>query len=714
MATAVRKITLSSSRDIPFNKLVLGQSNVRRVKAGVSIEELAEDIARRTLLQSLNVRPVLDVEGAETGMFEIPAGGRRYRALQLLVKQKRLAKTAPVPCVVRDPATDILAEDDSLAENIQRAPLHPLDQFRAFQALREKGQSEEDIAAAFFTSVNVVKQRLRLASVSPALLDVYAEDGMSLEQLMAFPVTADHGRQEQVWQAISGSWQKEPYQIRRMLTEKTVRASDRRAVFVGLDVYEAAGGVLLRDLFQSDDGGWLEDVALLDRLVAEKLKAEAETIAAEGWKWIEVAIDFPYGHARGLRELDGVPAGLTADEQATIEALKAEFARLEAEHDGADELPDEVDQRLGEIETALAVFDDRPISYQPADIARAGVFVGIDAEGALLVDRGYVRPEDEPPVTEPEQGSDGGPAAAPLDGAEPSAPGIQRAVITIGGQVAEAEDEDDDAVKPLPDRLLTELTAERTLALRDRLAITPSVAFQAVLYKFCLDVFSRYSSYGTAMEVSVRNASFPVQAQGLKDTPAAKAIDGRHKTWEERLPKDKVDLWDWLTGLTGDEQAALFAHCASFGVNALYEKGDRYGGGATPHTVEQRITEADRIARAVDLDMVASGWRPTVENYLGRLPKRRILEAVREGAGERAAQLIDHLKKGDMAKEAERLLAETSWLPEPLRMPDAQLAAAVDAAEPEGDGDALPEFLAGDEEETSADEAGEPHMIAAE
>lgn len=558
----------------------------------------------------------------------------------------------------------------------------------------------------------MVKQRLRLASVSPALLDIYAEDGMSLEQLMAFTVTADHGRQEQVWQAISSSWQKEPYQIRRMLTEKTVRASDRRAIFVGLDAYEATGGVVLRDLFQSDDGGWLADVALLDRLVAEKLKAEAETIAAEGWKWIEVAIDFPYGHTRGLRELDGEPACLTAEEQATIEALKAEYARLEAKHDGADELPDEVDQRLGEIETALAAFDDRPIIYQPAEIARAGVFVGIDAEGTLSVDRGYVRSEDELPVAEPEQDSNGEPAAAALDGAEPSAPVIQRAVITIGGQVAEPEDEDDDAVKPLPDRLLTELTAERTLTLRDKLAITPSVAFQAVLHKFCLDVFSRYSSYGTAMEISLRNASFPVQAQGLKDSPAAKAIEARHKTWEERLPKDKADLWDWLTGLTGDEQAALFAHCASFGVNALYEKGDRYGGGATPHIVEQRIADADRIARAVDLDMVESGWRPTVENYLGRVPKRRLLEAVREGAGERAAQLIDHLKKGDMAKEAERLLAQTGWLPEPLRMTGAAQAASVDAAEPEGE--ALPEFLSRDDEETPADEADESDMIAAE
>src|SRR3981081_2394531 len=165
MATA--KITLSASRDIPFNKLVLSQSNVRRVKAGISIEELAEDIARRSLLQSLNVRPVLDADDKETGMFEVPAGGRRVRALGLLGKQKLLKQPAPVPCVVR---TDGLAEEDSLAENVQRAPLHPLDQFRAFQTLRHKGLSEEDIAARFFVHPTVVKQRLKLAAVCDKLL----------------------------------------------------------------------------------------------------------------------------------------------------------------------------------------------------------------------------------------------------------------------------------------------------------------------------------------------------------------------------------------------------------------------------------------------------------------------------------------------------------------------------------------------------------------
>ena len=709
MASAVQKITLSSSRDIPLNKLILSQSNVRRVKAGVSIEDLAADIARRgCLLQSLNVRPVLDEEGVETGMFEVPAGGRRFQALQLLVKQKRLTKTAPVPCVVRDPSTKILAEDDSLAENVQRVPLHPLDQFRAFQTLRDKGLCDEDIAAAYFVGVNVVKQRLRIAAVSEKLLDIYAEDGMSLEQLMAFTVTTDHARQLQVWDALQRSYSQEPYQIRRMLTEKTVRASDRRVLFVGIGAYENAGGVVMRDLFQQDDGGWLENIGLLETLVAEKLKTDAEHIATEGWKWIEVAVDFPYGHDHGLRELDGIPADLTDDERATREALRTEFDQLQAQYEDADELPDEVDQRLSEIETALEAFESRPHVFDPADISRAGVFVSIAHDGQLQVDRGYVRPEDEAPVVEPGQEDRDDLEQVRID--NDTSP-VQRVVITIGGQ-AEPEDDEDDVVKPLPDRLLSELTAYRTLALRDAVANNPHVAMTALLHKLCLDAF-QHTATGNCLEASVRHVFFSIQSADLKESPSAKAVTERHDAWKADMPKDEAALWDWLAALDDASRAALLAHCVSFGVNALYEKGDRYGGpGLSVHGVQHRLAQADRLARAVGLDMVDAGWRPTVENYLGRVTKPRILEAVREAKGEPSAQLIDHLKKADMAKEAERLLDGTGWLPEPLRMSDADTTEAIDGNVAEG-GEALPAFLSDDEEGT-AEDVDEPAMIEAE
>lgn len=640
------KITLSTSRDIPFNKLVLSQANVRRIKAGLSIEELAEDIALRTLLQSLTVRPILDGDGNETGLFEVPVGGRRYRALELLVKQKRLARTAPVPCVIR---TDGLAAEDSLAENVQRAPLHPLDQFRAFQTLREAGLGDEDIAARFFVTPVVVKQRLRLVAVSPKLLDLYAEDQLTLDQLMAFSVTTDHARQEQVWESLVRAYNREPYYIRKLLTEGAVRASDKRARFVGIEAYEAAGGVVQHDLFQNDDGGWLQDPALLDRLVAEKLATEAETVRAEGWKWIEIAPEFPYGHANKLRPLNGDPLPLTEAEQADLDSLQAEYSRLVETYAGADEVPDEVDLRLSEIGTALAAFENRPLSFDPAEILRAGAFVSIDGDGNLRVDRGYVRPEDEPMAD---------PVPVPDADGSASVPAIP---LAVGATSVTAEPpEEDEGLKPLPDRLVAELTAHRTLALRDALARAPDVAFLAVLHVLCLQAFYR-SGADSALDITAHGPAFTVQPPGLADTASSKAIDARHQTWLGQLPADPADLWDTLTGFDGDSQGALFAHCAALTVNAVREPWTRRG---------RALDHADRLARAVELDMAAAGWVPTVDTYLGRVTKARILDAVREAKGEDSAQLIDHLKKPDMAREAERLLAGSGWLPDILRAPE--------------------------------------------
>ena len=656
MTKTTQKIALSTSRDIPFNKLVLSQSNVRRVKAGVAIEELAEDIARRTLLQSLTVRPVLDGDGNETGMFEIPAGGRRYRALELLVKRKRLARSAPIPCIVR---TAGIAEEDSLAENVQRAPLHALDQFRAFMTLREKGQSEEEIAAAFFVSVNVVRQRLRLAAVSPRLLDVYAEDGMTLDQLMAFTVNPDHERQEQAWEALQHSYNKEPFHIRRLLTESAVRASDKRAQFVGPEAYEKAGGTILRDLFEPDDGGWLQEPALLEKLVAERLEREADSIRAEGWKWIEVVTELPYGYGHGLRQLSGREVPLTDEEAATRDSLQVEFDKLEAEYAEAHEVPEEIDRRLGEIETAMDALDDRPVVYDLEDIARAGAFVSIDSAGALRVERGYVRPEDEPPIA---------------DDDETEGDQSDRRRMTSSGEEADAdghdavdEPEEDDGNRPLSDRLMTELTAHRTLALREAVANDPDVALRAALHALCLKLFYHHG-FDTCLEIEAKSFLFG-HTSGLADTLAAKAIDARHKAWDEQMPEDTSDLWDMLAELDSDSRQALFAHCVGLTVNAVFQPYDRR---------PKALRHAGRLASAVTLDMAAAGWKPTVDAFLGRVTKARILDAVHEAKGEKAAERMAHLKKAEMAKEAERLLDGTGWLPEPLRTAGAGSAATKD------------------------------------
>ena len=126
------------------------------------------------------------------------------------------------------------------------------------------------------------------------------------------------------------------------------------------------------------------------------------------------------------------------------------------------------------------------------------------------------------------------------------------------------------------------------------------------------------------------------------------------------LPDKPTELWDALTAFETDSRQALFAHCVSRAVNAMFETHDRR---------PRALAHADRLAEVLSLDMVAAGWSPTIENYLGRVTKARILEAVREAKGEGAAELIQHFKRGEMAEGARELLAGSQWLPEPLRRP---------------------------------------------
>lgn len=582
MAQASQKITLSTARDIPFNKLVLSQANVRRIKAGISIEDLAEDIAHRGLLTSLNVRPELDADGNETGIYRIPAGGRRYRALERLVSQKRLAKTGGVPCIISKSET--LEVEDSLAENVQRVSLHPLDQFRAFQTLREQGLGEEEIAARFFVSVATVRQRLRLASVSPRLLDVYAEDEMTLEQIMAFSITNDHVRQEQVWDTVSRSHSREPYYIRRLLTETAIRTNDRRALYVGIEAYEAAGGVTMRDLFEQDQGGWLQDPALLEQLVMEKLKADAEAIQIdEGWKWVDYAFDFPYRHTSGFRRFYGEQAEMTEGDLARYYATRAEYEKLDTDYAAASEYSEEIEQKIEELGNELDRLNDRPYVFDTQEVARGGVFVSLGAGGELKIERGFVRSEDEPrAVDDPSEGVGGG---NDRDGI--ALPSSQAA----GGDAAQSEDEDE-TIKPLPERLVLDLTAARTVALRNALANDPVIAFIAVLHAFVLKTFYVYGS-DSCLEVTLQSARF-TQTPGLGDTVWAKEIDQRHEAGGQDLPKDRNGLWDFLLALDEVSRQALFAYCAASSLNAVIEPWNKR---------TRAIAHADQLA-----DRSASTW----------------------------------------------------------------------------------------------------------
>jgi ParB family chromosome partitioning protein len=517
--------------------------------------------------------------------------------------------------------------------------MHPADQFEAFRDLAErKGWGAEEIGARFGVTPQIVRQRLRLGAVSSRLMDLYRGERLTLDQLMAFAVSEDHARQEQVFDLIGA--ERPAYAIRRVMTESKVAAQDRRAVFIGAEAYAEAGGAILRDLFTEDGGGWFEDVALLDRLVAEKLSAlTVEVREREGWKWAEAHIDYP--RALGLARVYPHPIERSEEVKAQMAALGEEYDGLVSEWDAVEELPPEIEARLAEIDAALQAFGDGT-AYEPEEIARGGVFVILGQDGVARVERGLIRPEDVPAPEPDLEAEDGEPSAEADDVPRP-----------------EAEEAEEDAGAPLSERLVLDLTAHRTLALRDALGASPTVALSAVVHSLALFAFYPPYERASCLEIKGASAYLDGHAPGIAETRAGRNIAERHERWAVRLPKAAEDLWGFVVGLSATDLLDLLAHCASQTVNAVRTSFDRKPG-AWAH--------ADRLAEAVDLDM-SGYWSATVGSYLGRVTKARIGEAVREAVSEDAAERISGLKKPDMASEAEALLAGKGWLPSLLRAP---------------------------------------------
>lgn len=210
---------------IPLNKLVPWDGNVRKIGATDGLEELAANIAAHGILQSLVVRK------SNRGKYAIIAGRRRYLALTSLAEAGIIAHDAPVPCRIVPGTAD--ATEIGLSENVIRAPMHPADQFEAFSALAEDGSGPADIAARFGMSETAVRQRLKLARVSPLVFAAYREDELTLEQVQAFAVTDDREAQERVFSEMAGRTLS-PLMIRRALSQGDIAATDKRVKFIGL------------------------------------------------------------------------------------------------------------------------------------------------------------------------------------------------------------------------------------------------------------------------------------------------------------------------------------------------------------------------------------------------------------------------------------------------------------------------------------------------
>lgn len=598
----------ATTDNIPLNKLTAWTGNVRKTGADTGLAELSSSIAAHGLLQSLVVRR------DRKGKYAVVAGRRRLMALAALAEAGTIAADRPVACHVL--ADDANGTEISLAENAVRVQMHPADEFDAFLALIEDGLHPADVAARFGVSDALVQQRLKLARVSPKIIAAYRKGDIGLAHVMAFAVTDDHAAQERVRNELS-EWQlEEPSTIRDALTEGEVTASDRRVKFVTLKAYEKAGGTVRRDLFAHDDDGvFIEDVVLLERLVAKKLEKTAAAARKEGWKWVEIRPSFDYGE---WSDCERRHPSLAAEAQAEHDALSAEYDGV----DGSEGDEEETEARLDDLARRMEELSSGERSWQPDIVAVAGVVVAIGGDAKADIHYGYVKPEDAPPKARKAKRSEG--------------------------------NGDDEA--PAVSAVLTErLTAQRSAAISAALTGNPNIALAAVVHAMALQLFYNGRSRDTCLAISV-SRSLP---GGIEDAAALQTVERAAAEWTERLPGNPDELWAWCLKQTQGDLLGLLARCAASTVDAVRRKGDRAD--------SERLLHADALAAALQLDMTA-WFRPTAANYFSAISKDAILACLQEIKGATAPSWTK-AKKAELAAIAERELADSGWLPELLRQP---------------------------------------------
>ena len=335
-------------------------------------------------------------------------------AMKALADDGVLDADHPVPCLVAaDPA---MAGELSLAENVVRIAMSPVDQVVAFTKLADAGLSVAVIAARFGTSERMVEQRLRLGNIAPDLLDAYRADEIDLEVLKAFSVTTDHARQMAAWEQVAGQgYRPSAWQVKRLLTEERIPGTAAVARFVGVEAYEAGGSKVLRDLFSKEDDSavWFDDPVLLNNLAMEKLRVFKDELATR-WKWAMSMVEVDWSTTARYGRIYPEPAERTPEEQAEIEKLEArqgELAKLDDDH-WTEELIREtegIEERLDEIEGGI---EARAV-YRREDFGIAGCIATIGRDGTLQVIEGLVAPEDMPKETAaaPDGASTGGQTA---------------------------------------------------------------------------------------------------------------------------------------------------------------------------------------------------------------------------------------------------------------------------------------------------------------
>jgi ParB family transcriptional regulator, chromosome partitioning protein len=624
------QLNVSVIRSVPLSELFLSSMNVRKGDAEEGIPELAESIFAEGVLQNL-VGYEEPLDDSKKTRKEVVAGGRRWRALQLLLREGRISADYPVPFNIKSRGSAIAI---SLAENNDRLALSPADEFQAAKAMLEEGLSIEEIAARLRIEPIRVQRRLQLANVAPEFIEAYrANKGITLEHLMAFAITDDHDRQRKVWKGLPPA-QRDAYYLKRLLMETEICATNPLVRYVTLKAYEKAGGRVRKDFFSEEDGVFLLDRPLLIDLAKAKLDKRAAKVRKEKPAWLHVHVgELDRQTLAAYDRVHMIRRDMTDEESSQLQAIANEIERLRGAPDTVG--PDrEVErdaalERLAELEQARSALHDATLVVPPEQAAKAGVIVGLDREGKVQIERGLLRPEDAKLFAEQERRVTK--ANTPKLKQQHSAALVQR------------------------------LTTERTIALRAAFLEKPEIALAAIVDRLLRNTFEAFQERDSnALEITGPGRELD---DSVSSNNAARAfLEERQQHWASKLESCEGTRFDAILRLSLAEKLELLAFGASRTLIAVQ--------------TTEGPSRADPLAKELGFDL-RRWWSPTADNYFSCVPKETILCAARECLPVEQVAPLGLLKKSELAKRAGALLGGSGWLPDFLR------ADRVWSAEPE-------------------------------
>jgi ParB family chromosome partitioning protein len=586
--------TTSIVRNIPLDRLVLSPANVRKTPPSASEDaELKASIRAGGLKQNLIVCPV----AGEPERFAVTAGGRRLKALQELAAAGAIAVDCEVPCLVEAPDAAI---ETSLMENTVRAAMHPADEFTAMAALIDNGATAEAVAARFGVSERHVRQRLKLGKLAPELLDAFRAGKLSLEVVTAFTLGADHPAQLAVWSQIKGQPYMSPHQIRRLLTGSAVPLDSDLGLFVGVEAYEKAGGQVTRDLFSTEDKGFLDDAALVNRLAIEKLEKKAAELRAD-WAWTKAVLDPDYGFLSQYRRIEPQPAEYPPE-------IAAELDRLE-------ERRDEI------IETTEA----EPV-YSEADRKRAGVIVTVGDEGEFLIHQGLIERAASAVATDTGEQGDIEPDGDAADGSSDGSRTVTRFMSGQGDRTISPEQQIRKQCG-FSQGHVDDLKAYRLQITRAYLAGDFAVAFDLALYTLCTDLIG-HGYRDRPLDLRAIETSLRSTLNDLAGTAADRLLTAREAALDTAwLDLPPAQAFAALSALPAEAKQRFFAWCIALTLKPQL---------AIEDNADPVIEAAGRRLGIPFADL----WRPDAANYWGRVRKAHALDVAKDILGPRWAR--DH------------------------------------------------------------------------